>query len=76
MLSTTSLAAFVILASSVLAAPADSCSQDPTIKAQVTAHGKQYYYRGCYDELKREWFSRVGHMLLLTFHSRLKSSQP
>ncbi len=54
MFSSASLVTFVALASSVWAAPAESCPQGPTIKSQVTAYGKQYYYRGCYDELKRE----------------------
>lgn len=52
MLSATSITVFLALVSSAWAAPAESCPTEPTIKSQVTAHGKQYYYRGCYDELK------------------------
>lgn len=43
------------ISSLALAAPSDSLAHrdtTPTIKSQVWAGGKTYYYRGCYDELK------------------------
>jgi len=66
MLFATSLTAFAVLASSAVGAPTDSLlSRDsPTIIPQVTTQGETYYYRGCYDELKRE-------LLALQFQSIL-----